>query len=106
MEQLLQQIEDYKNEISQFTDANAKAETEIEDAFNRELVSTNKLKGARSFYWSAITETELRYRVNNNLSLSFRPGFRFAISPITKNNDVNTFPYSFGLGLGLSYKFK
>jgi len=84
---------------------NEKVEVEIEDASNREIVFINKLNGARSFYWSITANTELRYTVNKNLSVSLRPTFRYAISSITKNNDVDTFPYNFGLGFGVVIKF-
>ena len=83
----------------------AKLETEIEDANNRETVFINKLSGAKSFYWSLVADAELRYSVNKKLSFSVRPVFRYAISPITENNVVETFPYSFGAGLGMTYKF-
>jgi hypothetical protein len=83
----------------------AKLETEIEYANNRETVFINKLNGAKSFYWSLIADAELRYNTNNKLSFSLRPVFRYAISPITENNVVETFPYSFGAGLGMTYKF-
>ena len=83
----------------------AKLEIEIEDAANRETVFINKLDGAKSFYWSVVADAELRYIVNKKLAFSIRPVFRYAISPITENNVVETFPYSFGAGLGLTYKF-
>jgi hypothetical protein len=86
--------------------ANEKLEVEIEDAFNREVVLINKLNGARSFYLSVTANTEVRYKINKNLSVSFRPGFRYALSSITKNNAVETFPYNLGIGAGITYKFK
>jgi hypothetical protein len=82
----------------------AKLETEIKDASNLENVSINKLRGARSFYWSVTTEAEVQYRINKKVSISLRPSFRYAISPITKNNVVETFPYSFGIGAGIKIK--
>lgn len=83
----------------------AKLETEIEDAANRETVFINKLDGAKSFYWALVADAELRYILNKKLAFSIRPVFRYSISPITENNVVETFPYSFGAGLGLTYKF-
>ncbi len=83
----------------------AKLETEIEDATNRETVLINKLDGAKSFYWSFIADAELRYTTNKKIAFSIRPVFRYAISPITENNVVETFPYSFGASLGITYKF-
>jgi hypothetical protein len=83
----------------------AKIETEIEDAFNRENVFINKLYGDRSFYWSVMADAEVQYKLNEKTTVNLRPSFRYAISSITKNNDVETFPYSFGLGAGITYRF-
>jgi hypothetical protein len=83
----------------------AKVETEIEDPFNREIVSINKLKGIKSFYWSVVADAEVQYKINSKLSVSIRPSLRYAISPITKNSDVETFPYSVGLGIGIKCRF-
>jgi hypothetical protein len=83
----------------------AKVETEIQDASNLETVTITKLKGAKPFYWSITADAELRYNINKKVAVSLRPAFRYAISPITKNNVVETFPHSFGLGAGITIKF-
>ena len=83
----------------------AKVEVEIEETPNREIVFINKLNGAKSFYWSFTVDAEMQYRVNKKLSVTLRPVFRYALSPITEDNVVETFPYSFGLGMGLTRKF-
>ncbi len=82
----------------------AKVETEITDASNLENVTINKLKGERSFYWSVAANADIQYQVNKKIAVSLRPSFRYAISPITKNNVVETFPYSFGLGATIKIK--
>ncbi len=83
----------------------AKLTTEIEDASNRETVFINKLNGAKSFYWSFTADAELKYLVNKKIAFSLRPVFRYALTAITDNNVVETFPYSMGAGLGLTYQF-
>jgi hypothetical protein len=83
----------------------AKVEVGIDLASNREIVTVNKLKGIRSFYWSAVTGVEASYRVNKKMSVNVQPVFRYALSPITKNNVVETFPYSFGIRAGVTIKF-
>lgn len=83
----------------------AKVETEIEHPSQSEIVFINKLKGAKSFYLSIVADVELRYQLSKKLSASLRPSLRYAISPITKNNVVETFPYSFGTGAGVSLRF-
>ncbi len=83
----------------------ANLEVEIEDAFNREIVTARKLNGARKTYLSFIADAEIRYNLNKKTAITLRPVYRNAISPITKNNVVETFPHSFGIGAGITIKF-
>jgi hypothetical protein len=83
----------------------AKVETEVESPSNPEIIFINKLDGAKTFSLSIVADAEIRYKLNNKLSVSFRPAIRFAASTITKNNIVETFPRSVGFGTGLSWKF-
>jgi hypothetical protein len=83
----------------------AKLETEIKDASNLETVTLTKLNGAKPFYLSVTASTALQYEINKKISLVVRPSYRLALSTITKNNVVQTFPRSFGIGAGLSIKF-
>ena len=83
----------------------ANLEVDIEDQFNREIVVVRKLNGTKSFYWSFVADAEIKYKVNQKLSINVRPAYRTAISPITKNNVVETFPHSFGISAGVTIKF-
>lgn len=83
----------------------AKVEVGVDLASNREIVTVNKLKGIKSFYWSAVAGIEASYQVNKKLSVNVQPLFRYALSPITKGNVVETFPNSFGIGAGVTIKF-
>ncbi len=83
----------------------ANLEVDIEDSVNSEIVFVRKLSGTKTFYCSIVADAELRYHINNKLSLTVRPVYRHAISPITKNTEVETFPYSFGIGTGITLKF-
>jgi len=83
----------------------ATVETELAGSSSREHVSIGKLDGIRTFNWSITGDLTLQYFVIRKLSIDLRPFFSYAISPITHNNDVETFPYNFGLGAGASYRF-
>lgn len=85
------------------TSANVK--TEVTDALNKEAVTINGLDGMKSFYTGLIADVNLQYNYNSKWSLSLLPGFRYALTPITKGNVVKTFPYSFNMGAGITYKF-
>jgi hypothetical protein len=82
-----------------------KIKTEVKDASHREIVSINKLNGTRPNNLSLIADAEIQYKLAAKMSLNFRPALRYAISPITKGNVVETYPYSFEAGLGLTYRF-
>jgi hypothetical protein len=85
--------------------ASAKVETDLEGSSNREHVSIRKLDGIRPFNWSLMGDVSLEYLVSKRVSLNVRPFFTYAMSPITSNNDVETFPYNVGIGAGASYRF-
>lgn len=83
----------------------AKVEIEIDRPPNSEVVFINKLNATKTVHFSLVADAELRYQASKKLSVNIRPSFRYAISPITENNVVETFPYSFGAGVGISFKF-
>jgi hypothetical protein len=83
----------------------ANLEVDIEDPFNREIVVVRKLNGTKTLYRSFVADVELRYNINKKTAVTLRPVYRYAVSPITKNNVVETFPHSFGIGAGLTIKF-
>ena len=82
-----------------------KVETEIKNATDKETVIITKLTGTRTLNWSLVADAEMQYQLNNKMSLNVRPAFRYAISSITRNDDFQTFPYAFGIGAGLTFKF-
>jgi hypothetical protein len=82
-----------------------RVETEIKNATNKETIIITKLTGTRNFNWSLVADAEMQYQLNNKMSLNVRPAFRYAISSITRNDDFQTFPYAFGIGLGMTFKF-
>ena len=82
-----------------------KVVTEIEDASHRQSVIINKLDGTRPFYLSLIVDANIQYSLNNSWSVNLMPSFKYALTSITKDHVVQTFPYSFGIGVGGTFKF-
>jgi len=82
-----------------------KVETEIKNATNKETTTITKLTGTKQLNWSLTADAEMQYQLSNKMSINLRPGFRYAISSITKNDDFQTFPYAFGIGIGMTFKF-
>jgi hypothetical protein len=83
----------------------AKLKTEIESQLNSEIETFSRLEGMRQFYLGMMVNAEVEYQLNKVLSISLMPTFRQAVTPITKDAVVKTYPYSYGLGLGLTWKF-
>ncbi|HEX9512463.1 MAG TPA: porin family protein [Puia sp.] len=85
--------------------AGARIKTEVENAGNRETVTIDKLQGTKTFYLGLMANANLQYDFSKKWALTIRPGFSYALTSITKNNVVKTYPYSFGAAAGLTYKF-
>ncbi|MBS1973215.1 MAG: outer membrane beta-barrel protein, partial [Bacteroidetes bacterium] len=79
----------------------AKVKTEVTDALNREAVTIDGLDGMHNFYAGLVANVSIQYNFNSKWSFSLLPGFTYALTSITKNNVVKTFPYSFNLGGGI-----
>ena len=83
----------------------ATVKTEVTDVLSKEAVNINRLKGMRKLFAGFAGDVNLRYENNNNRwAFNIIPAFKYALMPITKSNAVKTFPYSFGLGAGVTYK--
>jgi len=84
----------------------AKVKTEVTDALNKESVTINGLDGMRSVYAGFIADINFQYNVNSRWAFNLLPSFKYALTPISNGNVVKTFPYSFNMGAGITYKFR
>lgn len=82
----------------------ATVRTEVKDAVNKETVNINGLNGTKNFYLGFVADVNLQYNANSRWAVNVLPTLKYALTPITKNNVVKTFPYSFAIGAGLTYK--
>lgn len=85
--------------------SSATLETEVKDALNEERVIIKNLEGMRSFYLGLSADIAINYDINKRLSATVFPAFRYALTPVTQNIGFSTYPYSFGVGAGLTIKF-
>jgi hypothetical protein len=79
--------------------------TEMSDNSNHEREFSERLRGTSKFYWSVMAAGTVSYETGKHCKVHVTPMFRYAVSPITNNNIVETFPYSFGLAAGVTIKF-
>jgi hypothetical protein len=80
-------------------------QTEIKENNQTVSESITKLNGAKGTFLSASANTDFSYSLNRNWMISIVPAFNYAITPVTENNVVLTYPYGFSVGLGFSYRF-
>lgn len=82
----------------------AAVQTEVTDLQNRETVNINKLKGLRHVSIGLVSDMSIQYHVSAKWAINFQPMLRYTITSITSTNIVKTFPYSVGIGAGITYK--
>ncbi len=83
----------------------ATVQTQVKDAFNREAIMINGLNGMKKVYIGLIADINFQYNYNNRWAFNLLPTLRYAVTPITQSNVVKTYPYSLGVGAGITYKF-
>ncbi len=79
--------------------------TDVEDRFNSETEYITKLKSIKKISPSLILTPEVQYQLSKKMSISAMPYFKYSLGAINKGNVVKTYPYTFGLGIGVVYKF-
>ena len=82
-----------------------KIETALIVGTTKEKQTINSIQGLRPTYFNAFTGIAVAYKLNKRISLSFTPTGNFALSSITKDAAVKSYPNSFGLLAGVKIKF-
>jgi len=82
-----------------------KIETALIVGTTKEKQTINSIQGLKSTYFSAFTGVSLEYNLSKGISLSLTPAGNFALSSITKDAGVKSYPNSFGLAGGIKIKF-
>ncbi len=77
--------------------------TEVDDIIGKEPIDIHKLQGLQPLYFSYVIDANLQFYMSKHINASFIPSFKYAINPMNKNNIVKTYPYSFGIGAGITY---
>lgn len=80
-------------------------EAQLQDLGSNENILISKLQGSRGAYLSAGASVQFNYKIGGNWSASVIPSFSYAITPVTENNVVRTYPYNFSMGFGMTYQF-
>jgi hypothetical protein len=63
------------------------------------------MNGLKKINYGILLKAELQYNINSNWGISLIPCFKNALSPINIHSALSTYPYNFGIGLGISHRF-
>ncbi|MCC6290373.1 MAG: hypothetical protein IT249_21055 [Chitinophagaceae bacterium] len=85
--------------------AGARIKTTLTNAGNTDKLSVNRLSGMHHFYFDFTAQAYLQYGITKKWAINLIPSMKYAITPVTKDNVVKTFPYNFGVGAGITYEF-
>lgn len=79
--------------------------TEVQSNSINEQISITKLQGLKRSYIGYTINTELGYNTKTRFAINLQSSCSYSLTPINKTNVVKTFPYSFGIGIGIRYRF-
>ena len=80
-------------------------ETELLQGSTKEKQTINTIQGLKSTYFTAFTGIAVEYNLNKKFAFSIKPAGNFALSSITKDAAVKSYPNSFGVAAGVKIKF-
>ncbi|MBD0366086.1 MAG: hypothetical protein ICV53_08295 [Flavisolibacter sp.] len=70
-----------------------------------EKTTTRDIKGLKSGYFSSLLAVSAEYNLSRTMAVNVMPTAKMALSSINNDGPVQSFPRSFGVAVGLRYKF-
>jgi opacity protein-like surface antigen len=70
-----------------------------------EKIINNNIDGLKNVNYGYLFGAGLQYNFDNKFGIFMEPSFKGSINSLTKNSDVNCYPYSFGLMTGVTFHF-
>jgi hypothetical protein len=83
----------------------ATVETKIKGPSYDQHESVVTMYGLKKINYGILLKAELQYNVNAKWGVSLMPYFKNALSPINIRSALSTYPYNFGIALGISHRF-
>jgi hypothetical protein len=80
-------------------------ETSVSSNTFSEQQSVRNIQGNKRVYFNGIAGMGIEYYINRHLSLNLMPEANLALSSISKNAAVKSFPNSFAAGAGIKFQF-
>ncbi len=63
------------------------------------------MMGLKKINYGIMVKFDLEYRLNSNFSVNIIPCFKNTLTPINLETAVAAYPYNFGIGAGITYRF-
>jgi Outer membrane protein beta-barrel domain len=70
-----------------------------------EAKTVTPMKGLKNINYGIILKADLEYHINNIWGINIIPSFKNSLSPINLHSALSAYPYNFGIGAGISYRF-
>jgi hypothetical protein len=67
--------------------------------------SSVPINGLKKINFGVIVKAELEYRINSKWGFDLIPSFKNSVSPINIHSALSAYPYNFGIGFGINYRF-
>lgn len=83
----------------------ATVETKIKGPSYDPHESVVTMYGLKKINYGILLKAELQYNLNSKWGVSLMPYFKNALSPINIRSALSTYPYNFGIALGISHRF-
>jgi hypothetical protein len=84
---------------------NAELQTKTYGNGDPEKKYSVKLMGLKKVNYGAMVKLDLEYQINSNLGVNIIPCFKNTLSPINLQSAITAYPYNFGIGAGITYRF-
>jgi Outer membrane protein beta-barrel domain len=83
----------------------ATIETKTYGSVYPEKEYTVNMLGLKKVNYGILIKADLEYQVNSKIGIDLIPCFKNTLSPINLQSAVSSYPYNFGIGIGLNYRF-
>lgn len=83
----------------------AEIETRTYGNGNPEKEYCVNLMGLKKINYGMIVKLDLEYHLNSRIGVEVMPCFKNTLSPINLQSSVAAYPYNFGIGVGMTYRF-
>ncbi|HEY4936318.1 MAG TPA: outer membrane beta-barrel protein [Puia sp.] len=83
----------------------ATIETKTYGSGNPEKEYTVNMLGLKKVNYGILIKADLEYHINSMIGIDLIPCFKNTLSPINLQTAVSAYPYNFGIGIGMNYRF-